>query len=189
MILMRHGQSAFNVVYAQTRQDPGIRDPGLTEEGRRQVEAAVERLRRRPPRRIVASPYSRTLETADIVARAFRLDIAVEPIIGERAVFTCDIGTCRTELVGRWPHIALDHVNEEWWPAVEESEDALDLRCRRFRTALCGNGDWGGVLVVTHWGVIRTLTGHRVQNADLVRFDPTAEHPGGGTVVPHPDPC
>ena len=50
-------------------------------------------------------------------------------------------------------------------------------------------GAWQGVLVVTHWGVIRALTGHRVENAELVRFDPSAEHPGGGTVVPPPNPC
>ncbi len=34
MLLIRHGQSEFNVVYSVTRQDPGIRDPKLTVEGR-----------------------------------------------------------------------------------------------------------------------------------------------------------
>ena len=41
MILMRHGQSHFNVVYGATRRDPGIRDPGLTEKGQAQVAAAA----------------------------------------------------------------------------------------------------------------------------------------------------
>jgi len=30
VILIRHGQSHFNVVYSETGVDPGIVDPGLT---------------------------------------------------------------------------------------------------------------------------------------------------------------
>jgi broad specificity phosphatase PhoE len=189
MILMRHGQSHFNVVYGATRKDPGIRDPGLTNDGRAQVAAAAARLRDLTVRHVVASPYTRALETAEIVAEALNLKIRVEPIIGERAVFMCDIGTPGSDLRARWPHLDLDHLEETWWPRREESEEALDRRCRAYRQALSDNGDWRGTLVVTHWGVIRALTGHRVQNADLVQFDPTTGHPGGGIVVPADDTC
>ncbi|MFQ5957802.1 MAG: histidine phosphatase family protein [Alphaproteobacteria bacterium] len=44
MILLRHGESAFNVVYSATRIDPGIRDPRLTEAGRRRAADAVRAL-------------------------------------------------------------------------------------------------------------------------------------------------
>jgi broad specificity phosphatase PhoE len=189
MILMRHGQSHFNVVYGATRRDPGIRDPGLTEKGQAQVAAAAKRLRDHSVRRIVASPYTRALETAEIVASVLGLRIQVEAVIGERAAFTCDVGTPRSDLLARWPHLDLDHIAETWWPDMDESEEALDRRCRAYRQLLAENGDWPGTLIVTHWGVIRTLTGHRVENADLVRFDPTAAHPGGGSVVPPDDPC
>ena len=37
MIVMRHGESEFNVVYGRTGTDPGIRDPKLTARGRDQV--------------------------------------------------------------------------------------------------------------------------------------------------------
>ena len=67
MILMRHGQTVFNVVYGKTRKDPGIRDPELTDDGRLQVARAAERLRDLTVRRVIASPYRRTLETAEIV--------------------------------------------------------------------------------------------------------------------------
>lgn len=189
MILMRHGQSHFNVHFGKTRQDPGLRDPGLTDLGRQQVSAAAETLRGHEVRAIMASPYTRTLETAEIVASVLGLPVAVDPIIGERACFTCDIGTPRRDLIARWPQLALDHIEEHWWPAIEESDTALDQRCRAFRSRMTEAGAWQGVLVVTHWGVIRALTGHRVENAELVRFDPSAEHPGGGTVVPPPNPC
>ena len=32
MILIRHGESEFNVVFNKTRVDPGIPDPALTDE-------------------------------------------------------------------------------------------------------------------------------------------------------------
>jgi broad specificity phosphatase PhoE len=189
VILMRHGQSHFNVHYGKTRQDPGLRDPGLTDLGRQQVADAARSLRQHPVREILASPYTRALETAEIVADVLGLPVTVDPVVGERAVFTCDIGTPRRALSERWPHLTLDHLADEWWPTLEESETALDARCRTFRARVAAGGAWQGILVVTHWGVIRALTGHRAENAELVRFDPSAAHPGGGTVVPLPDPC
>ncbi len=190
MILMRHGQSHFNVHYAETRQDPGLRDPGLTDLGREQAAVAASHLEREERvTRIVASPYTRALETADIVSRVLRLAVTVDPMVGERAVFTCDIGTPRSHLETRWPDIALHHVEEEWWPTLEESEPDFHARSLSYRTQLTDGGDWRGTLVVCHWGFIRALTGHGVQNADLVAFDPAAPHPGGGTVVPVADPC
>jgi len=189
MILMRHGQSHFNARFGMTRVDPGLRDPGLTDLGRAQAEATAAQLRRHDVRGIVASPYTRALETAEIVAAALDMPFTVDPIVGEQACFTCDIGTPSAALRARWPHIALDHLPDEWWPALEESDDSLDARCRAFRARMAESGDWRGLLVVTHYHIIRTLTGHIVPNAALVRFDPAAPHPGGGTVVPVSDPC
>ena len=65
MILVRHGQSHFNLHFSATRQDPGIVDPGLTAEGVDQARQAGVTLERYDIRRILVSPYSRTLETAE----------------------------------------------------------------------------------------------------------------------------
>ena len=40
VILIRHGQTEFNRVVSVTRRDSGIRDPHLTDLGRRQAAAA-----------------------------------------------------------------------------------------------------------------------------------------------------
>jgi len=189
MILVRHGQSEFNVVYGKTRVDPGIRDPKLTELGHRQAQAAAESLRNLDFRRVLTSPYTRALQTATIIGEALGLELTVDPHIGERAAFTCDIGTQRSALESDWPHLQLDHIEENWWPTMEESEDALDVRGRAFRTRMHDSHDWRGTVVVSHWGFIRTLTGHRVGNCSILRFDPTADHPGGGTVVSDTDVC
>ena len=46
MILLRHGQSEFNLHYTATRTDPGIPDPRLTPLGHQQAQAAAEALAR-----------------------------------------------------------------------------------------------------------------------------------------------
>ena len=187
MILIRHGQSEFNVVYGVTRQDPGIIDPGLTELGRQQVAATARTLAGRGAHTLVASPYRRAIQTALIVGEALNLSVTIDPLIGERAAFTCDIGTPVSELTALWPELDFAHLPEMWWPDIEESEEALDLRGRSFRDRMRDNREWNGVVIVTHWGFIRTLTGHKVGNGTAVRFDPHSGHPGGGTVESIPD--
>jgi broad specificity phosphatase PhoE len=174
MILLRHGQSYFNLHYGATRIDPGIPDPELTATGRAQAEAAAELLRARPVKRILASPYTRTLQTAEIVAAALGVRIAVEPLVRERAAFVCDIGTARSELERRWPHLDFSHLEERWWHAGEESETALKERCARFCQAMTEAPDWPEVAVISHWGFIRGLTGEAIQNGAHIVFDPTA---------------
>jgi glucosyl-3-phosphoglycerate phosphatase len=173
MILLRHAQSLFNVSYAVTRVDPGIRDPELTELGREQARAAAEKLRSAPVKRLITSPYMRALQTTAIVQEILNLPVSVEPLVGERGAFVCDIGTHGGELARQWPDFDFSHMPGQWW-SVEETEDALLGRCARFRSVMCAVADWPHVLVVTHWGFIRGLTGVTVQNAEAIAFDPTA---------------
>ena len=177
MILLRHGQSHFNVVYGATRQDPGIVDPGLTAEGIRQVEAAAEALRAHDVRRIVASPYSRTLETATIVAERLELEITIEPLVREQAYFTCDIGTPSSELSTLWPGLDFSGLVERWWSEPEESEDALQARCAAFHAGAAELEDWQHLLIVSHWAFIRGLTGSALKNAETIRFAPAGDEP------------
>jgi broad specificity phosphatase PhoE len=173
MILVRHGQSHFNVHFARTRVDPGIVDPKLTEEGERQAREAAGRLTGCGVRRIVASPYWRTLHTAEIIAEALGLPVTIEPQVRERYSFVCDIGSHRRDLSRRWPHFSFGDLPERWWPEAEESEEALALRCHSFRNAQIAARDWDSLLVVSHWGFIRGLTGEAVGNGVALRFDPS----------------
>jgi broad specificity phosphatase PhoE len=171
MILLRHGQSQFNVVYNATRVDPGIPDPRLTEEGRRQALAAAQALCGESLDRLVASPYTRTLETAEIIAGELGLDIEVEPLVREQCLFHCDIGSPPAFLAQRWPALDFAHLEERWWPDLDESEVLLSQRALRFRELVKARADWRRLAVVTHWGFIRALTGQRVSNGHLLRFD------------------
>lgn len=173
MILLRHAQSHFNVHFAKTRVDPGIEDPELTDEGLKQAHEVASELLSLSLKRIVASPYTRALQTASILSAELGLTIEVEPLVRERAFFICDIGTPRSKLSQRWPDIDFSHLPERWWPEPEESESELLARCRHFATVMAESQDWAQVLVVTHWGFIRGLTGQGIGNAQLLQFDPT----------------
>lgn len=171
MILVRHGQSHFNVHFGATREDPGIVDPTITDLGAEQIRTAAEQLSRREIRAIVASPYTRTLESAEIIAREMGLPVSIEPLVRERAFFTCDVGTPSSQLRERWPDFEFGDLAEIWWPKVE-TETELSARCRHYRDQRVTGDDWRHLLVVTHWGFIRGLTGQAVENATIVDFDP-----------------
>lgn len=173
MMLIRHGQSRFNAVFNETRVDPGLVDPGLTEEGQRQIREAARALAERDIRRIITSPYQRTLETTAILAEMLGLPVSVEPLVRERSYFTCDIGTPRSELARRWPMHDFSHLPEVWWRDPEESEAELEVRCASFHAAMAAVQDWPQVLVVSHYGFILGLTGQAVTNAATIAHDPT----------------
>ena len=97
MILLRHGQSEFNLHFGATRRDPGIIDPRLTDLGHSQAVDAARQLAHLNLTRIITSPYTRALQTAASVAKELDLPVFINPIVRERYAFACDIGTPRTE--------------------------------------------------------------------------------------------
>src|SRR5689334_10954745 len=115
MILLRHGQSEFNLHFTKTRQDPGIPDPRLTELGLHQAVVAAETLSRERISRIVTSPYTRALQTVAPLLHSLHVPVFVNPVVRERYAFACDIGTPRTELEEAWPDHDFSAIEEVWW--------------------------------------------------------------------------
>ncbi|MBO1075126.1 histidine phosphatase family protein [Roseomonas marmotae] len=180
MILLRHGQSEFNLHFTATRRDPGIKDPRLTELGHQQAEHAAEALLEETGggiRRIIASPYTRAMQTAAPLARRLGLPVIIQPLVRERYAFACDIGSPRTTLALEWPELDLSHIDEVWWPAIEEPADQVEGRARLFRQEMAALPDWNQTVVVSHWGFILSMTGQSVTNGQWLRCDPTAPGP------------
>lgn len=184
MILLRHGQSEFNVIYGATRVDPGIEDPALTDLGREQARGAATFLAGLGLTRIISSPYTRALQTATAVADATGLPIEIDPLVREHYHFICDIGTAAALLADRWPGIDFTDLQERWWPHEHETPDRVQARCDAFKRRLPNLADHDTTLVVTHWGFIRGVTGLPVTNCTAVRID----RDGAGTVVHEPEP-
>lgn len=180
MILLRHGQSEFNLHFTATRRDPGIKDPKLTDLGHRQAEEAAEALFAEMGgdiRRIVASPYTRAMQTAAPLARRLGLPVTIQPLVRERYAFACDIGTPRTALSLEWPDHDLSHIDEIWWPAIEEPAAQVEARARLFRQEMSALEDWAHTVVVSHWGFILSMTGQSLANGQWLRCDPTGPEP------------
>ena len=184
MILLRHGQSEFNVIFTTTRRDPGIVDPALTPLGHAQAAQAADALAEAGIRRIIASPYTRALQTAAPIAQRLGVPVHVNPIVRERYAFACDIGTPRTDLALTWPEHDFAGIDEVWWPAIEEPAAAVAARAALFRTEMAALPDWADTLVVSHWGFILSLTGESVANGAWLRCDPAASPPSH--IVWHP---
>ena len=177
MILLRHGQSEFNLHFSVTRRDPGIIDPRLTGLGHEQAEHAAQTLRGEGITRIIASPYTRALQTAQPLATALGMPVVINPIVRERYAFTCDVGTPRTTLAQSWPHHDFSHIDEIWWPPIEEPSDQLVGRANLFRAEMAALPDWQNTIVVSHWGFILAMTGQSVPNGTWLRLDPTEPPP------------
>lgn len=177
MILLRHGQSEFNLHFTASRRDPGIIDARLTALGHAQAAEAARQLEREPVSRIIVSPYTRALQTAAPLAQALRVPVLINPLVRERFAFACDIGAPRAELELAWPEHDFSGLEEVWWPAVEEPAESIRDRAALFRAEMAVLPDWADTVVVSHWGFILSLTGQSVMNGQWLRCDPTAPPP------------
>jgi len=177
MILLRHGQSEFNLHFTATRRDPGIVDPRLTELGHLQAIEAARRLAGERIARIIVSPYTRTLQTAAPIARSLGVKLLVNPVVRERFAFACDVGSPRTELERSWPEHDFSAIDEVWWPAIEEPANSVIGRAALFRAEMAALPNWADTLVISHWGFILCMTGKSVTNGEWLRCDPNGPPP------------
>jgi len=177
MILLRHGQSEFNLHFGVSRRDPGIVDPRLTELGHTQAGEAAAQLADQSIRRIIVSPYTRALQTARPVAETLGLAVTIDPLVCERYAYACDIGTRRSTLQRDWPQHDFSQIEEVWWPQEEEPETSIVSRAARFRSEIAQRHDWAHTLVVSHWGFILSMTGESLANGQWLRCDPAEPPP------------
>ena len=120
----------------------------------------------------VSDPHG-TRRCLDILRTAGMASVgALEPLVREHAVFSCDVGTPTSRLRRQWPDFDFGDLPEVWWPQEDETEADVLGRCERFRRSAARMPDWTDILVVSHWGFIRGLTGAELANGAMLRFDP-----------------
>jgi len=109
LLVIRHGQSTFNVEGRLPGQLPGI---PLTDEGRRQAHRAAVALSAIPLSAIIASPLERAAETAAIIARGWGLAVRDDPRLMDTNV-------------GHWSGQKIDEVakNDPAWKAFVANPD------------------------------------------------------------------
>ena len=171
LILVRHGESEGNRDRTFTQHT----DVPLTALGREQARAAAERIAKHyAPAGIVASPFARARQTAEIIAGTLALAVEIEPALREQS-FGIFAGRPYEALLGdaayhdgpRWQWRpaggeSLVDVYERVVPAFERiarahtAEDVVIVSHGGVMLALCAyvTGDWEGASVAPNAGIV-----------------------------------
>jgi broad specificity phosphatase PhoE len=125
--LIRHAQSEANAGISGAG-----RDCSLTDLGRRQAAAVAARVAEMGVDRVLASPYVRTLETAEAIRAASGAPGGVLPLLHEHQVHPFEVDDwpllSRAALGERFPHFALPPdfaFSPRWHDAPETEADVL----------------------------------------------------------------
>ena len=175
MFLLRHGQSYFNLHFNATRVDPGIHDPELTPLGVEQAAAAARQLADAHLSRIIISPFTRALQTAQPVLAIHQVPVKIMPEVREQAAFACDIGSHPEVLANRFPQHDFRHLPPQWWHDGIETAEETRARATAFRELMADRDDRSTTLLVGHWAFIQALTGVSLANGEILEYDP-ADH-------------
>jgi broad specificity phosphatase PhoE len=148
---VRHGESEANLA----RVFSGRRDSPLTDRGRAQAATVADALDGVPFARIVATPLSRSLDTALVIGRrrSMPVDVVADLVEIDVGVKT---GAAFDEIAGL----------PDWrddgfiaWPGGETLEQVLERGLRAMRR-IHRETPGGTVLVIGHGGVTRILVSH-----------------------------
>ena len=148
---VRHGESEANLA----RTFSGRRDSPLTERGRAQAVTVADALDAVPFDRIIATPLSRSLDTALVIARRRRMPVDVvndlmEIDVGDKTGATFD------EIAGlpQWQNDGFIS-----WPNGETLDQVVHRALGALK-AIHHDAPGGTVLVIGHGGVTRILVSH-----------------------------
>ena len=177
MFLLRHGQSYFNLHFNNTRTDPGIEDPELTPLGLEQAAAAADALAEVSLTRIIVSPYTRALQTAQPFLPMHKARFEIMHEVRERAAYACDVGRAPAVLAARFPQHDFAHLPAQWWHSSVETLEETTARADAFRTLMAARSDRATTLLISHWAFILALTGYSVGNGEFLEYDPTQGAP------------
>jgi broad specificity phosphatase PhoE len=148
---VRHGESEANAAHRFS----GRTDSPLTDRGRKQAEIVAAALDAVPFDRIVATPLSRSLDTALVIGRRRKMpvdvvDELIEIDVGDRTGATFD----EVRGLPDWKDDGFVA-----WPNGETLEQVLERALRAVRRLARETPD-GTVLVIAHGGVTRILVSH-----------------------------
>jgi broad specificity phosphatase PhoE len=168
LILVRHGESEGN----RDRTFTQHADVPLTAHGRVQVGAAAERIRTRYcATRIVASPFARALQTAEIIAGTLGLAVEIETALREQS-FGIFAGRPYTALL----QDAAYHEGPRWaWrpPAGESLVDVYERVVPAFDD-IARTSAGRDVVIVSHGGVMLALCAYVLGSWEGLSVAPNA---------------
>ncbi len=157
LILVRHGQTTYNVENRLPGQLPGVM---LTDEGRRQALRAAVALSGLPLSAVISSPLERAAETAEIIARGWNLRVRTDPRLKDT-----DVGPFAGQQIAelkkhdpRWDQF-VEHPNAP--PEGVESFEQVQRRAVAAVGDLLADEPLGNyIALVAHADVIKLILAH-----------------------------
>lgn len=179
VVLIRHGQSTFNVLFESNGIDPLHFDAPLSGLGARQVTNARQAAENLGAELVVSSPLTRALETAIGLFSGQPIPIIVSSLHRERLGNSCDVGRTPRVLVEAFPTLDFDHLDETWWHnedkdvrGVPVEPDHLFIpRVAEFSRWI-SNRPERTVAVVGHGTFFHRLTGRHLENCEFMKWRP-----------------
>jgi broad specificity phosphatase PhoE len=159
IILVRHGQTAWNVGAGGGERFRGLTDVPLNDDGLAQAQSLAEWLAHEPITAAYSSPLQRAYKTAEIITEPHGLPIHVlEDLTSldygdwqERPV--AEVAKTDPELFRLW----VEEPHRFRFPGGEGLDDLRDRAMPTLQNALARHTDGETILVVTHQVVTRTL--------------------------------
>ncbi len=168
LLLVRHGESQGNRdrTFTQNSEAP------LTAFGREQARAAAERIAKRySPSRLIASPFARARQTAEIIAGTVGLTVELEAALREQ----------RFGIFAGQPYEALlsdaaYHDGPRWQWRPEGGESLADVYARVVPAfdRIARKGAGRDIVIVSHGGVMYALCAYVTGSWDGVSVTPNA---------------
>lgn len=135
--LIRHGQ-----------KQPHAGDPGLTDIGIKQAQQTGEYLSQFPITKIVSSPFKRTVETAEQIARVLNLEHTLDDALVERMNWS-DPAVTRQQFLQEWIKATNDR---EYVPQFGDSSLATGQKIETLVSEIATEDEH--IVLVTHGGAI-----------------------------------
>lgn len=168
LILIRHAESEGNRdrTFTQSPEVP------LTPFGREQARATAQRIAARyHPSRLIASPYRRARETADIIASAVGLSVETEPAFREQS-FGVFAGQPYESLLSDAAYH--EGARWQWRPNGGESLTDVFARAAPALDRIANEAAGREVIIVSHGGVMLALCAHATESWEGLSVTPNA---------------
>lgn len=169
---VRHGRTDYAQRNTSVYQGFGVHLAPLSAQGVEQIERAARDPQLAGADLILASPYTRAVQTAAILSRALDAPIAVETDLHEwlaNRAYVYDPDDLAEasyaeymQLGGRWPQGEVRR-----WESAEQMRERVLGVLRRYRAQ-------GKVIVAGHGMMIQAVTGmaRHPENGEIVAYDP-----------------
>jgi len=158
LFLVRNGETLFR------EQDRllGRRDLGITPEGKRQAETALELVSQIPIQELLSSPLGRAIQTAEVFAQHYNVGIGRDP-----RLIDIDVGSWEGAFL---PDLRSDRAYQDYlagdlarFPDGEELETVRRRGIASVEQAATDNPQGANIVLVTHQVVIQLILAHYLE--------------------------